>query len=64
MQFWYKKLITLTVEVTESPWDDQVLLGRAEQTSVVGAASNDSIREPNGGPMLPEKLRPAPGEGV
>ena len=31
----------------------------------VGAASNgDSIREPNGGPMLPEELRPAPSEGV
>ena len=31
----------------------------------VGAASNgDSIREPNGGPMLPEELRPAPGECV
>ena len=28
----------------------------------VGAASNgDSVREPNGGPMLPEELRPAPG---
>ena len=31
----------------------------------VGSASNDdSIREPNGGPMLPEDVRPAPGEGV
>ena len=31
----------------------------------VGAASNgDRIREPNGGPMLPEELRPAPGECV
>ena len=31
----------------------------------VGAASNgDSIREPNAGPILPEELRPAPGEGV
>ena len=31
----------------------------------VGAPSNgDSIREPNGGPMLPEELRPVPGEGV
>ena len=31
----------------------------------VGAASNgDSIREANGGPMLPEALRPAPGQGV
>ena len=30
-----------------------------------GAASNDdSIREPNGGLMLPEELRPAPSEGV
>jgi hypothetical protein len=31
----------------------------------VGAASNgDRIREPNGGPMLPEELRPAPSECV
>jgi hypothetical protein len=31
----------------------------------VGAVSNgDSIRQPNGGPMLPEELRPAQGEGV
>ena len=31
----------------------------------VGAASNcDRIRQPNDGPMLPEELRPAPGEGV
>ena len=31
----------------------------------VSAASNcDSIREPHGGPMLPEELRPAPGQGV
>jgi hypothetical protein len=31
----------------------------------VGASSNgDSIRGPNDGPMLPEQLRPAPGEGV
>jgi hypothetical protein len=31
----------------------------------VGAASNgESIRQPNGGPMLPEELRPAPGEGA
>ena len=31
----------------------------------VGAASNgDRIREPNGGLMLPEELRPAPGECV
>ena len=31
----------------------------------VGAASNgDRIRQPNGGPMLPEELQPAPGEGV
>ena len=31
---------------------------------VGSASSGDSIREPNGGPMLPEELRPAPGEGV
>jgi hypothetical protein len=31
----------------------------------VGAAiDGDRIREPNGGPMLPEELRPAPGECV
>ena len=31
----------------------------------VGAASDgDRIREPNGGPMLPEELRPAPSECV
>ena len=32
----------------------------------VGAASNgdSTVREPNGGLMLPEELRPAPGEGV
>ena len=48
--------------------------GRAERVGAetgacgvhkVGAPSNsDSIHEPDGGPMLPEELRPVPGEGV
>ena len=37
----------------------------AETVRKVGAARNrDSIRKPNGGPMLSEELRLAPGEGV
>jgi hypothetical protein len=46
---------------------DRRWLGTEAGASVVrkvGAASNGDSRPPNGGPMLPEEPRPAPGEGV
>ena len=38
--------------------------GACRVRQVVAASDGDRIREPNGGPMLPEELRPAPCECV